>query len=108
MTLTGTIPPDGKPVVILEGPPPEIATGHAVKFTFSAPLPHPAAPVLYELSFCIGPVANPCGLRTSFVVKVPGGEERTSVVDTGIFKKTDVLVVGQGTAVPLPYAVTFE
>jgi hypothetical protein len=108
MTLTGTIPPGRKPVVILEGPPPEIVTGHPLKFTFSAPLPDHDAPVPYVLGFCIGPVANPCGLPTSFVVEVPGGEERTSVVDAGIFKKTDVLVVGQGTAVPLPYAVTFE
>jgi hypothetical protein len=106
ITLTGTIPVGGKPVVILEANP-GIGSGCPLKFKFSAPLPDAEAPVPYTLSFCIGPAANPCGLPTDFVVVVPGGQERLAVVDGGTFKN-NVLVVGQGTSVPIPFSVTIE
>jgi hypothetical protein len=107
ITLTGTIPVGGKPVVILE-PNPQIGSGCCpLKFKFSAPLPNAKAPVPYTLNFCIGPASNPCGLPTDFVVVVPGGEERLAVVDASIFKN-NVLVVGQGTNVPIPFSVTME
>jgi len=106
ITLTGTIPPGGTPVVILEANP-EIGPGCPLKFKFSAPLPDSKVPVPYALNFCIGPAVNPCGESVSFVVVVPGGQERLAVVDPGIFKN-NVLVVGQGTAVPIPFAVTVE
>ena len=103
ITLTGTIPTGGKPVVILE---PNPALGSAcpcpLKFKFSAPLAG-----AYELGFCIGPTANPCGLPSSFVVSVPGGQERLALVDASIFKN-NVLVVGQGTNEAIPFAVTIE
>jgi hypothetical protein len=108
ITLTGTIPgtTPPTPVVILEANP-HIGSGCPLKFKFSAPLPDSEAPVPYALSFCIGPAANPCGLPTSFVVVVPGGQERLAVVDPGTFK-TNVLTVGQGTKVPIPFSVTME
>ena len=103
ITLNGTIPAatPPKPVVILEANA-ESGPGGPLKFKFSAP-----EPGAYTLNFCIGPAANPCGLPTSYVVVVPGGQERLAVVDAGIFKK-NVLVVSQGTNAPIPFAVTIE
>lgn len=101
ITLNGTIPPGTTPVVVLEVNK-ESGPGGILKFKFSAP-----APGAYTLSFCIGPAVNPCGLPTSYVVVVPGGEERLAVVEAGVFKN-NVLVVGQGTTDPLPFAVTIE
>lgn len=103
MTLNGTIPATDPPtsVVILEANG-ERGTGGPLKFLFSAPMPGS-----YALNFCIGPATNPCGLPTSYVVVVPGGEQRLAVVDAGIFKN-NVLVVGQGTSGPVPFAVTIE
>jgi hypothetical protein len=92
--------------VILEGNP-GVPPGHLVKLKFSAPLPDSEAHVDYALNFCIGPAKNPCGLPTSFVVVVPGGQERLAIVDASIFKD-NVLTVSQGTSVPMPYAVTIE
>jgi hypothetical protein len=105
ITLNGTIPPGGKPVVILEASP-NIGTGCPLKFLFSAPLPDAKAPVAYTLAFCIGPAANPLQSPT-FSVVVPGGEQRLAVVDPGIFKN-NVLAVGQGTSASIPFAVTIE
>ena len=103
ITLTGTIPTGGKPVVILEANP-GIGSGSTcpLKFKFSAPLAG-----AYELGFCIGPAANPCSSPTSFTVNVPGGQERLAVVDASVFKN-NVLVVGQGTSAAIPFAVTIE
>jgi hypothetical protein len=104
MTLKGTILPTN-PQVILDAHP-DIVPPRPVKITVSAPS---KAPVPYELSFCIGPRTNPCGMPPpqSYVLLVPGGEERTAVVDSGIFKDK-VLAVGQGTAVAIEYIVTIE
>ena len=101
ITLNGTIPGGRATVVIIQANNQTGATG-TLKFKFSAPTPGS-----YALSFCIGPAANPCGLATSYVVVVPGGQERLAVVDASIFKN-NVLVVGQGTTQPLPFAVTME
>jgi hypothetical protein len=101
ITLNGTIPAGTTPVVIIQANPQSGATG-VLKFKFSAPTAG-----AYKLSFCIGPAANPCGLATSYVVTVPGGQERLAVVDASVFKN-NVLVVGQGTTQPLPFAVTIE
>lgn len=107
MTIKGTILPT-KPLVILDAHP-DILPPRKVKITVSAPLPDSKAPVPYTLSFCIGPSKNPCGMPApqSYVLVVPGGEERTAVVDSGIFKDK-VVAVGQGTKVPIPYIVTIE
>lgn len=101
ITLNGTVPVSRTGVVILQANKQTGATG-ALKFKFSAP-----APGAYALSFCIGPATNPCGLPTSYVVQVPGGQERLAVVDAAIFAN-NVLVVGQGTTRPLPFSVTIE
>ena len=101
ITLNGTIPPGGGPVVILEANG-ENGTGGPVKFKFSAPQAG-----AYELGFCIGPASNPCGLSTSYIVNVPGGQERLALVEASIFK-TNVLVVSQGTSAELPFSVTME
>ena len=73
-----------------------------VKFKFSAPQAG-----AYTFNFCIGPASNPCGEDSDYVVNVPGGQERLAVVEAGVFKKS-VLVVTQGTAEALPFAVTVE
>lgn len=101
ITLNGTIPPGGAPVVILEANR-ESATAGAVKFKFSAPQAG-----AYSLNFCIGSPDNPCGTSSSYVVQVPGGQERLALVEAGIFRK-NVLVVTQGTSEELPFSVTIE
>ena len=53
------------------------------------------------------PASNPCGEASDYVVNVPGGQERLAVVEAGVFRKS-VLVVTQGTADDLPFAVTIE
>jgi hypothetical protein len=104
ITLNGTIPAGTTPVVILKANNEPGATG-VIKFKFSAPAHDAGVP--YALSFCIGPASNPCGLPTSYVVEVPGGQERLAVVNANVFA-TNVLVVGQGTKRPVPFAVTIE
>lgn len=101
ITLNGTIPVGKTPVVVIQPNRQRGATG-ILKFKFSAP-----SPGAYSLSFCIGPMANPCGMPSSYVVVVPGGQERLAVVDASFFA-TNVLVVGQGTKKALPFAVTIE
>jgi hypothetical protein len=101
ITLNGTIRSGTTPIVILEANE-EHGSGGPLKFKFSAP-----EAGAYALNFCIGPASNPCGLPSSCVVLVPGGQERLAVVDASIFRK-NVLVVNQGTATDLPFAVTIE
>lgn len=103
ITLYGTIPATTPPtpVVILEANG-EDGPGGILKFKFSAPQAG-----AYALNFCIGPAANPCGMPDSYVVTVPAGEERLAVIEAGIFRH-NVLVVTQGTATPIPFAVTME
>ena len=76
-----------------------------MKFKFTAPSFN--AGVAYVLSFCICPSTNPCGLPTSYVVNVPGGEERLAVVPSSLLTN-NVLIVTQGTTRPVPYSVTIE
>ena len=104
ITLNGTVPA-GSTIVILEANG-EGGPGGILKFKFSAPAKQAGG---YVLSFCIGPPANPCGhpAPTSYVVNVPASEERLAVIEAGIFRN-NVLVVGQGTTVDLPFTVTIE
>jgi len=104
ITLNGMVPVGKAGLVILQANKASGATC-TLKFKFSAPAFN--AGVKYALNFCIGPATNPCGLPSSFVVVVPEGEERLAVVPASIFTD-NVLVVGQGTKVPVPYAVTIE
>ena len=102
ITLNGTIPgSSGAGVVIIEANG-ESGPGGILKFKFSAPQAG-----AYSFNFCIGPASNPCGEDSDYVLSVPGGQERLAVVEAGVFKKS-VLVVTQGTAEALPFAVTVE
>jgi hypothetical protein len=101
ITLNGTIPAGGRPVVIIQ-PHRQSAARGTLKFKFGAPTAG-----AYTFNFCIGSTANPCGMATSYVVVVPGGQERLAVVDASIFTD-NVLVVGQGTSSALPFTVTIE
>jgi hypothetical protein len=104
--LNGTIPAGTAPVVIIQANKQSGATATGVlKFKFSAPAVNAGVP--YALSFCIGPETNPCGLPSSYVVNVPAGEDRLAVVDASVFA-SNVLVVGQGTRVPVPFVVQIE
>lgn len=105
ITLNGMVPVGRNGIVILQAHKLSGATTDTLKFKFTAPTFN--AGVAYALSFCIGPASNPCGLPTSYVVQVPGGEERLAVVPASVFAN-NVLVVGQGTARPVPYSVTIE
>ncbi|HEX3472782.1 MAG TPA: hypothetical protein VHT28_16490 [Silvibacterium sp.] len=100
ITLNGTVPA-GSTIVILEANG-EGGPGGILKFKFSAP-----AAGAYDLGFCIGPASNPCGLPTSYVVNVPGGQERLAVIEADIFRN-NILVVSQGTSTDQPFAVTIE
>lgn len=104
IVLRGTVPTGRAGLVLIQPnkqttPP---ASG-VVRFKFSAPAFN--AGVAYALNFCIGPVANPCGLPTSYVVVVPSGQERLAVVDASFFTG-NVLLVAQGTRVEVPFEVT--
>ena len=101
ITLNGTIPGGTKSLVIIQPNKQSPAKG-TLKFKFAAPTAG-----AYSFNFCIGPTLNPCGTATSFVVVVPGGQERLAVVDASIFTD-NVLVVGQGTSSALPFVVTIE
>jgi len=101
ITLTGTVPTTRAGIVIIQANKQPKVSG-VLKFKFSAPTAG-----AYSLNFCIGPAANPCGTRNSYVVVVPGGEERLAVVDASFFAG-NVLIVSQGTSSPLPFAVTIE
>jgi hypothetical protein len=98
-TISGVIPPGKTPVVIKLHKP--IKPG-LMKLTFSAPPKNAHVP--YALDFCIGPRENPCGLPNDRVVNVPEGQTRSETVDSAIFSH-DVLVVGQGTTVAVPFSV---
>lgn len=104
ITLNGMVPVGRAGIVILQA---HNLTGttDTLKFKFTAPSFN--AGVQYALSFCIGPATNPCGLPTSYVVQVPGGEERLAVVPSSVFVN-NVLIVAQGTTRAVPYSVTIE
>lgn len=104
ITLNGMVPVGRTGVIILQAHQQSENTTDTLKFKFSAPSFN--AGVQYVLSFCIGPVANPCG-QAVYSVNVPGGEERLAVVPSSIFAK-NVLVVAQGTLRQVPYSVTIE
>ena len=101
-TISGTIPPGHRPVVIpLHRP---IKPGF-MKLSLTAPPKNAGVP--YALDFCIGPAANPCGLPTDRVFTVDKGQTRIESVDAAIFQ-TNVFVVGQGTRIALPYVVKVD
>jgi hypothetical protein len=97
-TLSGTIPPGGKAVVIDLH---KLSEGN-ITFKFSAP--PVSAGVPYKVSFCIGPKDNPCGAPLSHDTEVPAGESRTLTTDALVFSCNE-LVVGQGTGVTVPYTI---
>ena len=101
ITLNGTVPVGPAGLVLIHANKQPKSSG-VVKFKFSAPTAG-----AYAFNFCIGPATNPCGLPTSYVVVVPGGEERLAVVDASFFTD-NVLIVSQGTNKPLPFSVTIE
>lgn len=101
ITLNGTVPTGQAGFVVIQANKQPKSSG-VLKFKFSAPTAG-----AYTFNFCIGPASNPCGLPTSYVVVVPGGEERLAVVDASFFVNK-VLTVSQGTNSPLPFSVTIE
>jgi hypothetical protein len=105
ITLNGIVPVGRAGIVILQPHKLSGTTSDTLKFKFSAPSFNAGLP--YALSFCIGPATNPCASPTSYVVQVPGGEERLAVVPSSVFANNE-LVVSQGTTRPVPYSVTIE
>ena len=101
ITLSGTVPVSATPTVIIQASG-ENGPGGILKFKFSAPQAG-----AYDMAFCIGPAGNPCGTAGSYVVNVPGGQERLAIIEAGVFK-TSILVVSQGTSTVLPFSVTVE
>ncbi len=101
ISLKGDVPVGQQGLVIIQANNQKTASG-VLKFKFSAPTAG-----AYAFNFCIGPATNPCGLSTSYVVVVHGGEERLAVVDASFFQD-NVLTVSQGTTNPLPFSITIE
>lgn len=103
LTLSGSHPGGLAPVVILQAHGQTSATS-VVKLLFSAPTAG-----AYTMNFCVGPASNPCGFSppTSYVVSVPGGQQRLAVISAAQLA-SNVLVVTQGTASAKPYAVSIE
>lgn len=103
LTLSGSHPGGVTPVVILQAHGQTGATG-VVKLLLSAPTAG-----AYALSFCVGPASNPCGFAppTSYVVNVPGGQQRLAVISAAQLA-SNVLVVTQGTTSAKPYTVSIE
>ncbi|HWA76437.1 MAG TPA: hypothetical protein VG937_29065 [Polyangiaceae bacterium] len=103
LTLSGSLPGGTTPVVILQAHGQTSATG-VVKLLLSAPTAG-----AYALNFCVGPASNPCGFSppTSYVVNVPGGQQRLAVISAAQLA-SNVLVVAQGTTSAKPYTVTIE
>lgn len=102
ITLDGTVPTGRAGLVIIQQNN-EPGTVGIVEFKFSAP----GSGGGYALNFCVGPTANPCGMPYSYVVNVPAGQSRLAVVNARAFEH-NVLVVTQGTSVPVPFSVTMQ
>ena len=99
-TLSGVLPP-GTTSRILHFRTPRFV--QPMQFRFFAPPVN--ARVNYALNFCVGPRFNACGLPRSIVVVVPRGQTRLRTFSSALFAH-NVLTVGQGTRVPVPYRVT--
>jgi hypothetical protein len=105
IVISGSIPGGRNEVVLIEANATSGA-GSPRQFKFSAPAS--PSPVGYALNFCVGPASNPCaGPAAHIVVNVPAGQERTETINTDLFK-TNVLIVSQGTAVPVAFAVQID
>jgi hypothetical protein len=103
LSVSGSHPGGATPVVILPAHGQTAATG-VVKLLFSAPTVG-----AYTMNFCVGPATNPCGFAppTSYVVTVPGGQQRLAVISAAQLA-TNVLAVTQGTASAKPFTVSVE
>ncbi len=101
ITIDGTVPVSRTGILLIQANHQPGATG-VVKFKFTAPQKG-----AYTLGFCIGPASNPCGMATSYVVQVQGGESQLAVVNANVFEN-NVLVVAQGTSTPVPFSVSME
>jgi hypothetical protein len=98
-TISGVVPPGRTPVTIdLRKP---LQHGN-ITFNFMAGKVDAGVP--YDVSFCIGPESNPCGSVLSQAFEVPAGESKTFTIDALVFS-CNVLVVGQGTRVRIPYKI---
>jgi hypothetical protein len=98
-TISGTIPAGGAVVIHLRKPLPA-----SIIMTLSVTRVNAHTP--YAVDFCIGPAANPCGLPTDLVVTVPAGQTSPYIfIDNPSILRHQIITVGQGTKVPVPYSV---
>jgi hypothetical protein len=102
-TLSGTIPPHAPPKSVVLHP--HLPLPQLVRLTMSAPPVN--AGVSYALTYCIGPVANPCGLPGEWTVEVSAGQTVVRTVPASAFTNK-VFVVGQGTKKAVPYKVQID
>jgi hypothetical protein len=80
-----------------------------LKFKFRAPTAASVTHVPYNLGFCVGPPANPCGLATSIVVSVAGGGPGTfALIDASAFANGNVLAVVNPTSTPVQFDIELE
>jgi hypothetical protein len=101
-TINGTIPPHAPPQPVTIALHQPIGPG-ILKLTFTAPPVN--AGVRYVISFCIGPAAHPCVLPLS----VLEGQQAVVPVDANLFTvEHDVISVGQGTKVAVPYTLEVD
>jgi uncharacterized membrane protein YedE/YeeE len=101
LSLQGTTTSNMRPTTVIKANSQAAATG-VLKFLFSAP-----SAGSYSLTFCItSDPANLCG-SGSYVVTVPGGQQRLAVVNAAAFADGALTVYANNSAA-YPYSVTVE
>jgi hypothetical protein len=100
-TLTGTVPPNGKPVVIqLQKPIPH----NVIMLTLNGPPGPPPGPgVTYPMTFCISSAANPCPLP----ILVPQGLKMIASFLSGSLVG-NTITISQVSKVAVPYTLEVE
>jgi hypothetical protein len=98
------IPAGQAGVLVIQANPSATASSGGLTFKFAAP-----AAGNYALSFCIGPVSNPCGDPGAYVVKVPATEERLAIIrDDALAQKVLFVATSDLRTVETPFEVTVE
>lgn len=102
--IVGTVS-GGTPAIVIPANANNVAQGLSglLKFKFTA-----VKAGAYDITFCIGPASNPCGLATSIVYEVAGGTAVFALINASVFDHGNVLAAAVGTASPVEYEVSLE
>ncbi len=86
----------------------KLAMSGLLKLKLHAVTTNAQAGVRYDMSFCVGPERNPCGLPTDIVFTIPGGTSQFVLLDASLFDNGNVMTVGVGTTASVEYEVSLE